>query len=57
MPPYRNEYNIDSIIILYHIYSPDKACWDINKESQCFYADPDCPQREDKRLDITKDSF
>lgn len=31
------------------MYFPDKACWDINKKFQCFYAEPGCPQREDKR--------
>ncbi|XP_078320637.1 uncharacterized protein LOC111111582 isoform X2 [Crassostrea virginica] len=30
-----------------------KACWDINKEFQCFYAEPDCPQRGDKRFMTT----
>nr|XP_022306072.1 uncharacterized protein LOC111112665 isoform X3 [Crassostrea virginica] len=25
------------------------ACWDINKEFRCFHAEPNCPQREDRR--------
>ena len=44
------------ISLLEHIYISDKACLDINKEFQCFYAEPNCPQREDERLDITKDN-
>ncbi|XP_078320386.1 uncharacterized protein LOC111116379 [Crassostrea virginica] len=30
-----------------------KACLDINKEFQCFYAEPNCPQREDERYATT----
>ena len=46
--------NENSQVNIYHyVLSPDNACWDINKELRCFYAEPNCPQREDRRLDIT----